>query len=326
MPRGNWRYFITIGLAALFAAFIGGIIYKDASNLQAFYEHQANKNAQAYGDTAREHAERACAGVIAPKRFECIHEQHHDARQRQREEYDLQAQLVTSVWTRAMGLAALIATSVGILGVVLIYTTFNETRRTNRIAMKEGARATRRAIAAAAATQTAMENQLRPWISFSVVENGKLWISDDTLEMTAVVTFKNIGDSPAIDLTYMGTMVFGADVRTPFDNLIKHFHTGDTDWADKTLFTDETWTRTVVAAHSGKRKGVHEITFVVIARYRTPFSDKYRFTARAFDAGLTKQNSYGEIVPIGHRNIDIGVVQREIVRLIEKQHFSGFTN
>lgn len=106
------------------------MIFLQASKAQRFYEHQTEQNAKSYRDTARIHAERACAAVARPKAFECVHEQYHAAWERERNQYDLQAQLVTSAWTRAMGLAAIIGMIVGIIGVGLVYATFNETRRT----------------------------------------------------------------------------------------------------------------------------------------------------------------------------------------------------
>jgi hypothetical protein len=56
-----------------------------------------------------------------------------------------------------MGLAALIGMALSGIGVALVYITFAETRLTNRIAMKEGARSTRRALASAEETAKALE-------------------------------------------------------------------------------------------------------------------------------------------------------------------------
>lgn len=296
-----------VGLILL-AFGLGGWLISDGFKLERVHQQQTYARANDYAARAKVAVERRCRPLPASEELRCIREENKVAREGVYNENELKTQLVTSVWTRQMGIAAIIAMAFGIFGVGLVFVTFHATREGNEIARE------------------AMEGQLRPWVTFTVSQNAKLWVEDDSLELNAEVTFKNIGTSPAIDLTYMGTMVFGSDVRTHFDNLVRHFHTGDTDWADKTLFPDGTWDRTVVAVHSGERKGVHEITFVVIARYRTPFSNKYRFTARAFDVGLTKRNSYGEYTPIGHRNIDIGVLEREVVRLIEKQHFSGFTS
>jgi hypothetical protein len=143
--RGN---FIAIGIALLLAIFAGAWIYNDASALEQFYEHRAEQNAKAYRDTARIHAERACATLIGPKLFECVHDQYHAARQREHDEYDLQAQLVSATWTKAMGLAALIGMAVGILGVGLVYATFNATREANTIALAEADRSAKQAAAA----------------------------------------------------------------------------------------------------------------------------------------------------------------------------------
>lgn len=125
--RGQVAIWATI---LLFAILFGFLIYRNASNSEALYQHQASQNAQAYRDTARKHAEVTCGGLPAAEIRKCVHEEYHAARERERNERDLEAQLVTSAWTRGMGLAAIIAMVVGIAGVGLVYFTFQETRRT----------------------------------------------------------------------------------------------------------------------------------------------------------------------------------------------------
>lgn len=128
IPR--WaRVGLALGVAILLAAFAGFMIWRPADKLDRFYEHQAEQTAQAYQDTARVHAEYACGRLTKPEIRECVHKEYHAARERERQEYDLQAQLVSSVWTRAMGQAAVVGMVVGIIGVGLIWATFRETRR-----------------------------------------------------------------------------------------------------------------------------------------------------------------------------------------------------
>lgn len=129
MLRGGWRYIVPIGLSALAAFSFAVLIYQDAQQAEASYVDQAYQAAKAARDSGPIHAKRACAIVPASERAECQANEYNAARERERNEYDLQAQLVTSAWTRAMGLAALVAMVVGIVGVGLVYTTFYETRR-----------------------------------------------------------------------------------------------------------------------------------------------------------------------------------------------------
>lgn len=128
MPSRNWRIVAALGLTALVAVSTAGIIYRDASNSEAIYSKQTDDAAQAARDSASIHANRACALVPLVERAECQDDEQEAARERERNEYDLQAQLVTSAWTRAMGLAALVGMVVGIIGVGLLWTTFRETR------------------------------------------------------------------------------------------------------------------------------------------------------------------------------------------------------
>jgi hypothetical protein len=102
----------------------------DASLLGSKYERQAEQKAENYRSSARIRAEARCAALPRAEIRPCVYQEFYTARQSEHDEYDLQAQLVTSVWTRVMGIAAIVGMAVGILGVGLIYKTFEETRRT----------------------------------------------------------------------------------------------------------------------------------------------------------------------------------------------------
>lgn len=129
MLRRYWRTIATIGLAVAVAAGIGFWLFSEGQGLQFTYEHQASEKAKEYRDSARVNVQRRCALVPVAQRANCAAEQYEAAREGERKEYDLQAQLVTSAWTRAMGIAAIIGMTVGIFGLGLLYTTFRETRR-----------------------------------------------------------------------------------------------------------------------------------------------------------------------------------------------------
>jgi hypothetical protein len=75
-----------------------------------------------------------------------------------------------------MGLAAIIAMCVGILGVGLVYTTFRETRR--------------------AANAAHASN--RAWLSIEITQVGKMFVSDQRVTLRVYYTVTNLGKSPAL--------------------------------------------------------------------------------------------------------------------------------
>lgn len=133
----HWGAVLTIGLALSLAILAAVLVYNRANQAEIIYEHEADQYANTERHTERVHADRRCAHISSPERRLCIDDERHKARERERQERDLQAQLVTSAWTRAMGEAALIGMIVGIIGVGLIYTTFRESRRSANAASEQ---------------------------------------------------------------------------------------------------------------------------------------------------------------------------------------------
>lgn len=131
MLRGNRFNFIAIGLALAFAVVTGLLLYHNASSLQASYERSAAKSAENYANRATIEMER-CATLSGASRADCEYQAQESRRQGERDEYDLEAQRITAAWTAHMGAAAIIGMAVSILGVGLIYATFEQTRGTRR--------------------------------------------------------------------------------------------------------------------------------------------------------------------------------------------------
>jgi hypothetical protein len=308
MARGDWFSNLAVGLAAILAALIGGWLYDEAGLLQSVYEQRAAEKTQNYINAASIRANRRCASVPRPEIRLCVQEEYDSARKGEHDEADLQAQLVTSAWTRAMGIAAIIGMSVGILGVGLVFFTFRETRKANQIA------------------RDALEGQLRPWVDFEAARNGQIEVVDGNVELTVPVDFTNVGVSPAIDLTYMATMIFGDIINPHFDKLIQNFNTVDIKWADKNLFHGNVWKRRPCAVHTGERSSATRITYIVIARYRTAFSPTLRFTAKAYDISTTGRNKLGEITE-GDAMFDLRDRPPGAAYVIveEREQFAGFT-
>jgi hypothetical protein len=122
-----------VGIAVLCAAGIGYWLWNDATRLQVGYEHTALDSANQYANRADIRIKGKCAPLSLPAKAKCVSEEAESYREGQRKEYDLQAQLVTSAWTRGMGIAAIIGMCASLIGVGLVYVTFAATRRGNEI-------------------------------------------------------------------------------------------------------------------------------------------------------------------------------------------------
>jgi hypothetical protein len=281
MSRGNRGYYIALGVALLLAAIAGAWLYNDASALQRVYEHQASEKAQNYRDAARVRAQARCTVVPRAEIRQCVQEEYDAARKGEHDEYDLQAQLVTSVWTRAMGIAALIAMAVGIFGVGLIYATFQETRRTAKSAEDTLDHA-----------RDVSKAELRPWVSIDLVLAG-FEMDDQLLTLTYELQFENLGRSVASEFHYGTQMTFLAEKPAEYidDFFAKQIPPKKESKAvvlpgeivpgrGATMrATDH------IAWSNGSNPRVSLIVVVATAFYKSPFDDEWHRTDRSFFVG-----------------------------------------
>lgn len=228
-PR--WIRFALVA-AILAVLIIGAIIFLQASGSQRFYQQQTAERAKDYRETARMHAQRVCSTVPPEELFECFHDQYHAAWEREYNQQDLQAQLVMAVWTRAMGLAALIAMVVGVFGVGLVYTTFRETRR--------AALATTTSAKHAARAAEAAVHQHRAWlkvVDLSVTEvkfdeainrNGE----PDYISATIRITLENVGGTPATDVVWQPS-IWGLGLLNMFPQWVAMWKRGSSEFAER---------------------------------------------------------------------------------------------
>lgn len=138
MPRGYRGAIYAIGLIVL-ALLSGGTAYwliSEANQLQRIYQQEAKAEADRYTSNADIAAESRCLSLPPQAQRQCQAEESDATRQGRRDEYDLEAQRTMAVWTRYMGIAAIIGMAVGIFGVGLIFVTFRETRRAATSAQK----------------------------------------------------------------------------------------------------------------------------------------------------------------------------------------------
>lgn len=131
MSDSNRSKFDYVGLVAAvtLSAVLGFWLWASTTNSQSRIEHEAAKNAKEHAHTAYVEIRAACSGLPVAESDVCANQINYAAGERRRDEYDLEAQRTMAVWTRAMGIAAMIGMSVGIVGVGLVYFTFQETKR-----------------------------------------------------------------------------------------------------------------------------------------------------------------------------------------------------
>lgn len=175
----NYRTIITalVGIAIALAG------WATISHLQAVsdsYEQYAAEASKHYARDAEEQIRGRCSRLPPTNRAECVRKADQAARENQRSEKDLAAQKVTAWWTKIMGEAALTGLALSIIGVVLIWTTFHETRKANEIA------------------QDTAKRQLRAYMG---IDETVLTVPEDEFGKGEVVfRFKNFGATPAIQL------------------------------------------------------------------------------------------------------------------------------
>lgn len=223
------------GWAALFALSATAIAGLGGYGLfqQETYVQEAREKADDYAKHAHAQKEETCVKVAAPVKAQCLQDAQAEydlkTRDNRREYDDLVAQRKAALWASIMGVAALIGMALSIVGVILVKQTFDETRRTNRIAMRENARATRRAVAGARETEAALaiaernagaatklaetsektaERQLRAYLSVKSVTVEQTSHDDDEFILNLLIT--NNGQTPAMmqKVAFQATWIF----------------------------------------------------------------------------------------------------------------------
>ena len=126
--------------ALLLTLAVAGIGYAVNHGLQqqALYDQEARDAHAEYAKYSRAEIEQSCVALAAPKKAECIRkatpEYEKQENDNRREQADLVAQRTSALWTKIMGLAALIGMALSAVGVWLVKITFDETRNANTIA------------------------------------------------------------------------------------------------------------------------------------------------------------------------------------------------
>ena len=170
-------------IALILLAFgLGCWIFFDGVRLERIYQQETHERADNYAARARVAVEASCRPLPAVEELDCIRKENKTAREGAYNENDLKAQLVTSVWTKQMGIAAIVAMAFGVLGVGLVFVTFHSTREANAI------------------SREAMMAENRAWIEIvPTFQFGDLKYleTERVFQIKTVFTVKNIGETVA---------------------------------------------------------------------------------------------------------------------------------
>lgn len=186
----GWFWYLLSILGISLAATI--VIW--GSSKQAEYERAASEHTAKYQQYSYGPALRACLSKPMADKANCVNDARNAERENARDERDLEAQRVTALWTYVMGVAAITGMLLSAIGVGLVWTTFRETRESNKIA----------------------KHAQRPWISIDAVPNY-MKEGNGNINWECTMFFKNIGLTVARNFYFQYEIFFILPDRLSID-------------------------------------------------------------------------------------------------------------
>ena len=126
----------TICTITVCASAIGWGLSKSAE-----YQREADYHAADQAKDTYDYVERRCITMTPLDKANCLTEATDKRRAYKRDEQDLVAQRQSALWAYIMGAAAVVGVGLSAVGVLLVYTTFAETKESNVIARMDAVRA-----------------------------------------------------------------------------------------------------------------------------------------------------------------------------------------
>lgn len=180
--------------ARLVAAIVAIIVLLSASGAlvfglskQAEYERRSDERSREYTSDTYGPAYNSCQRLPFASQFDCIAEANEERRENSRKEGDLVAQQAMSIWTFIMGGAAIVGMFLSAVGVYLVYTTFQATRKTADAATHMNEIATKAIVA-----------DHRPWLTIELPTFHKVTVSKGVITDEWENFIENSGKSAAI--------------------------------------------------------------------------------------------------------------------------------
>lgn len=232
----------------------------------AEYQRRAYDETRHHAENTKQEIRKTCGVIALRKPDKCATEKADEHRAYERDEQDLVAQKQSALWAFIMGAAAVVGMGLSAVGVALVWTTFNATKKANQIA------------------QTAFEYQVRPWIQVGVSTTA-LRFTDTDISVRVHVDCENLGQSPANRLSVCAFILEGHWPSPRILNVMPTFFEVPADeWQEATIFHGQNWKRAMVV-EAKNIMGVHDkACLVVVARYTSPANfGRFHHTCRIFD-------------------------------------------
>ena len=137
MPRGNRGNRSAAWLVAAIGIALASYAINFGLSEQRRYTQEANQSATEYAAYTADQVKGTCLSVAKPEQPQCMENAKAEGelkrRDNRREYDDLVAQQKSALWTGIMGFAAITGMILSVVGVYLVYATFDETRKANEI-------------------------------------------------------------------------------------------------------------------------------------------------------------------------------------------------
>lgn len=220
---------LIIGLFLAFAICAGWIGY--GLSKSAEYGRQANDQRAEYSEYTRKKIDQTCVGIPKLEAIKCKYDAFNAQRENNHNQSDLVAQRQSALWAYIMGTAAVIGIALSAVGVWLVKTTFDETRKSNTIA------------AAAAASE---------YGASLTILGGHVQLSRGRIHVRLKV--KNIGKSPAHRVSVSGKYTAYADILTRGADVVEDEISGSIYFFSADTIMPDDGATILHAVWSGKRK------------------------------------------------------------------------
>ncbi|OYW49027.1 MAG: hypothetical protein B7Y36_13325 [Novosphingobium sp. 28-62-57] len=265
----------------------------------AEYQRRAYDETRHHAENTRQEIRQSCGVIALRKPNECATKKTEEHRAYERDEQDLVAQKQSALWAFIMGASAVVGMGLSAVGVALVWTTFNATKKANQIA------------------QTAFEYQVRPWIKIKA-EVSKIIQANDDVHVRVYVDSVNVGQAPANNLSVCVKMLEGDWPSPRILNVMRGFFSEDNArWQETTLFSGDKFSDTKRVESTDFAKHPNQASIVVVARYMSPTNyRRFYYTCQIFD--LYDSTKHTLVVDFK--------ANASAIRVRKRDHFNGFAD
>lgn len=300
MFRSSWSNVTKTGLAIGAPVALGSAaLLAWSHSVSTEYERQADYHAHQYATYAAGKIAESCNILASVEKGQCLAEASAKAREYERDEQDLVAQKQSAFWAYVMAIAAVVGVALSVIGVLLVWTTFRETKRANAIARE------------------AMEAQTRPWLKLSV-RPTHVEKEPKEIRVNIKVETTNVGNAPANYVSLVPVILDGYWSTPRILNAVPNLFSDDGEpknLHDKILFQNENWEYKCTAEATNFPENETTACMVVSIRYNSPSDPKPHYTTVIFD--LVHLNDALEIDAVEHG---------DLFTLVERQSFSAYAD